>query len=90
MNTTEEKDELNLVTLAQEYADEDKARGLLESLLWPNGPVCSHCQNHTEKPVYKLEPKADSKSKVRKWTRRMWAAKAINAQFLFARLPWLP
>jgi hypothetical protein len=31
--TTEEKDELNLVTLAQEYADEEKARGLLESLL---------------------------------------------------------
>ena len=33
MNMNEEKDELNLVTLAQEYADEDKARGLLESLL---------------------------------------------------------
>jgi transposase-like protein len=66
MKTTEEKDGLNLVRLAQEYADDDKARGLLESLLWPNGPVCPHCQNHTEKPIYKLEPKADSKSKVRK------------------------
>jgi hypothetical protein len=26
MNTTEEKDELNLITLAQQYSDDDKAR----------------------------------------------------------------
>jgi hypothetical protein len=32
MNTTEEKDELNLITLAQQYSDDDKARELLESL----------------------------------------------------------
>jgi transposase-like protein len=62
----EQKDELNLVTLAQQYADEDKARGLLESLLWPDGPVCPHCKNHKEKSIYRLQPKADSKSKVRK------------------------
>ena len=49
MKTNEEKDELNLITLAQEYADEDKARGLLESLLWPNGAVCPHCKNHNGK-----------------------------------------
>jgi hypothetical protein len=36
-------EELNLVTLAQEYSDEDSARALLESLRWPNGPVCPHC-----------------------------------------------
>jgi Transposase zinc-ribbon domain len=47
----EEKDELNLVTLAQQYSDEDKARELLESLLWPDGPVCPHCQNHKEKAI---------------------------------------
>ena len=28
MKGIEEKDELNLITLAQEYSDEDKARGL--------------------------------------------------------------
>jgi len=66
MITNEEKDELNLITLAQEYADEDKARGLLESLLWPNGAVCPHCKNHKEKPIYKLQSKVGSKSKVRK------------------------
>jgi hypothetical protein len=31
--TTTDKDELNLVTLAQEYADEDKARQFLESFV---------------------------------------------------------
>lgn len=66
MKTNEEKDELNLITLAQEYADEDKARGLLESLLWPDGAVCPHCKNHKEKPIYKLQSKEGSKTKVRK------------------------
>jgi hypothetical protein len=33
------KDELNLVELAQKYSDEDKARELMESLLWPDGPI---------------------------------------------------
>jgi transposase-like protein len=66
MKTTEEKDDLNLITLAQEYSDEDKARGLLESLLWPDGAVCPHCKNHKEKPIYKLQSKEDSKAKVRK------------------------
>jgi len=37
-------EELNLIELAQNYADEGKARELLESLLWPNGPVCPHCK----------------------------------------------
>jgi hypothetical protein len=60
------KDELNLIKLAQKYSDEDKARELMESLLWPNGPVCPHCKNHTEKPIYRLQSKATSKTKVRK------------------------
>ena len=66
MTTNEEKDELNLITLEQEYADEDKARGLLESLLWLDGAVCPHCKNHKEKPIYKLQSKEGSKTKVRK------------------------
>jgi transposase-like protein len=66
IETTEEKEELNLITLAQEYADEDKARALLESLVWPNGVVCPHCQNHKEKAIYKLQSKEGSKTKIRK------------------------
>lgn len=69
MKRTQPKDkdeELNLITLAQKYADEDTARALLESMLWPNGPVCPHCRNHTEKPIYKLEANTGSNAPVRK------------------------
>src|SRR5450755_3937799 len=74
-NLTEERDELNLISLAQEYSDEDKARTLLESLVWPDGTVCPHCKNHKEKPIYKLQPKAGSKSKVRKGVHKCGACR---------------
>jgi len=61
-----EADELNLITLAQEYSDEPKARALLESILWPRGPVCPHCKNTSkEKGVYKIEARAGSKRPTR-------------------------
>lgn len=75
MKENGERDELNLITLAQEYADEDKARGLLESLLWPDGAICPHCKNHKEKPIYKLVPKADSKSPARKGVHKCGACR---------------
>ncbi len=40
--TTEGKKELNLITLAQEYSDDNKARELLESLLWPHIQNLAH------------------------------------------------
>jgi transposase-like protein len=59
-------EELSLISLAQDYADDDKARELLEHLRWPDGAVCPHCQNDGKaKPVSKLTPKAGSKSAVR-------------------------
>ena len=63
MKETEEKDDLNLVTLAQKYSDNDRARELLESMLWPHGAYCPHCK--ADEP-YKLTPKATSKSPARK------------------------
>jgi transposase-like protein len=37
-------DELNLITLAQRFADDETARKHLESLRWPNGvPICPFC-----------------------------------------------
>jgi len=61
------RDELNLISLAQEYSSDEKARELLESKLWPNGAICPHCKNDGKtKPNSKLEPKAGSKSAVRK------------------------
>jgi transposase-like protein len=62
----EEKEEFNLINLAQKYANEDTARALLEGMLWPKGPVCPHCKNHTEKPIYKLEADKQSNAPVRK------------------------
>lgn len=61
-------DDLNLITLAREYQDEDKARELFESWRWPNGkPVCPHCKNDGEaKTISKLTPKAGPRSTVRK------------------------
>ena len=58
-------EELNLITLAKEYSDENKARQLLEQLRWPDGPVCPHCKNCKEKPIYTLKPKSSSKSPAR-------------------------
>jgi transposase-like protein len=75
MKTNEEKDELNLISLAQEYSDEDKARGLLESILWPKGAGCPHCQNHKEKPIYRLQPKPASKSPGRKGVHKCGACR---------------
>lgn len=52
-------DELNLISLAQEYSDEDKARELFESLRWPGGkPICPHCK-HDE--AYRLTSKPTTK-----------------------------
>ena len=60
-------DDLNLIKLAQEYSDEDKARELLESLRWPKGATCPHCKNDGKaKTISKLMPKAGSKAAVRK------------------------
>jgi transposase-like protein len=66
MKTTErgfDSEELNLITLAAKYSDEDKARQLLESMRWPDGPTCPHCakQGSDCKDVYKLNARASSK-----------------------------
>lgn len=60
-------DEINLVKLAQEYSDNDKARELLESLRWPNGPMCPHCANDGKsKAIYTITSRTDSKRPSRK------------------------
>lgn len=60
-------EELNLITLAQEYADDDKARELLERMMWPHGAICPHCKNDGKtKPNSKLTRKEGAKAGVRK------------------------
>jgi|SRR5579859_1308139 len=61
------EEEMNLVNLAQQYADEDKARQLVEAWRWPDGPVCPHCK---AKGAYELKGKADSKNPVPAGTRK--------------------
>lgn len=63
-----EHDELNLVSMAREYADDNKARALLERLRWPDGISCPHCAKDGSdcKDIYTLTPKATSKSPGRK------------------------
>jgi len=57
-------DDLNLITLAQDFQDEDKARELFESWRWPNGkPICPHCKFDE---VYKMTSKPNTKNKMRK------------------------
>jgi transposase-like protein len=60
-------EDLNLVKLAREYSDNDTARELLESLRWPNGPVCPHCANDGKaKSIYTITPQVKSKRPARK------------------------
>jgi transposase-like protein len=64
MNKDFEPEELNLIKLAQEYSNPERARALLESIRWPNGPVCPHCKNDgKEKGLYKIQPKAGSSTR---------------------------
>jgi transposase-like protein len=50
--------DLNFSTLAEAFADEDQARRLIESKLWPKGPVCPHC-GHTK--AYPMRSKEGAK-----------------------------
>ncbi|QDU31673.1 ISXO2-like transposase domain protein [Anatilimnocola aggregata] len=55
--------DLNAMSMAAIFADEDKAREFMEAKRWPNGPVCPHCGSEK---AYRLTPKAGSKKPVRK------------------------
>lgn len=93
----QENEELTLKKIAKEYADDDKARALLESMLWPSGPVCPHCKNHHEKPIYKLQPAKESKSPARKGVYKCGACRkqftvTVNTVFEGSHIPlstWL-
>lgn len=58
------------------FHNEDKAREYLESLRWPDGPVCPHCGS--KEKHYPLQGKADSTRAVRKG---VWKCKKCRKQF---------
>jgi len=68
--------DLNLATLSEIFADEDRARAFLESKRWPDGkPVCPHCEHEG---AYRLTAKLGSKRPVRKG---VWKCKKCRRQF---------
>jgi len=68
-------DELNLATLAALFTDEDSAREFVESIIWPNGPVCPHCEG---KEAYALKAKPNSTKPCRAG---LYKCKACRKQF---------
>lgn len=40
------------------FHDDDAARAHLESIRWPNGPVCPHCGNSDQATIHRLEGKS--------------------------------
>lgn len=91
-------EELDLIELAREYSDADKARELLEHLRWPNGPICPHCRNDGKaKAIYPLKAKATSKSPARKGVYKCGACRkqftvTVNTIFESSHIPiatWL-
>ena len=56
--------------------NDDEARKYMERVLWGNKPVCPHCGTIGE--AYRLKPKPDSKSPVRK---SVWECKPCKKQF---------
>jgi len=67
---------MNHITFKQLKAlTEDQARELLEEIRWNGKPVCPHCNNEE---VYKLTPKGDTKTSVRKG---VYKCKACRKQF---------
>lgn len=62
--------------LAPQYQDEDAARKYIEKKRWPDGPICPKCGLVNQ--AYKLTPKPDSNSAVRKG---VWKCKECRKQF---------
>src|SRR5919201_1059125 len=62
--------ELSLGDLDARFADSFAAANYLESIRWPNGPVCPHCGESERKP-YRLKNQ----------TRKLWKCAACRKQF---------
>lgn len=67
---------MNPKNLAQSFGSEVEAIAFLESILWPQGPVCPHCGVIDE--AYRLKPKANGKTHARSG---LWKCSACRKQF---------
>lgn len=73
--------DLNLSTIAKQYADEEAAWLFFESIRWPNGPVCPHCG--VVGTAYYLAPKdGNRKTSTGKASyRRVWKCADCREKF---------
>ena len=70
---------LTLDTIARQYADEGKAYEFIESLRWPDGPICPHCGG---RDAYFLQPRGDRYTRTGHATaRRVWKCSKCRKQF---------
>jgi transposase-like protein len=65
-----ENEELSIVGIAERFPDSLKAAEYLESIRWPDSPVCPHCGESKRKP-YRLKSQ----------TRRLWKCAACRKQY---------
>lgn len=56
---------MNLAEIAPYFSDEGKAIEFVESLIWPNGPVCPHCGG-TEK-AYRIKANPEKRVRLGLW-----------------------
>jgi transposase-like protein len=64
LNTPEETPkDLTLDQIMERFNDDEKARAYWESIHWPNGAVCPHCQNNDQAAICKIQ--ANEEKKVR-------------------------
>ena len=56
---------MNFAELAPHFADESKAIEFVESLMWPDGPVCPHCGGMEK--AYKIKPNPDKRVRPGLW-----------------------
>jgi len=77
--TKEDEKPLTLSKLALQYADEDEARKYFESLRWPNGVTCPHCQS---KEHYALKPSTEPRQRGKRPARKgLYKCKDCHKQF---------
>jgi transposase-like protein len=69
--------DLNLSSIATYFSDESAAYAVVESIRWPNGPVCPHCGSVDR--AYHLKNQKTRSGKVSE--RSLWKCKDCRKQF---------
>src|SRR6266849_9523709 len=70
--STTTSDDLSFDVFDERFADAQAAAEYLESIRWPDGPVCPHC-GESERKAYRLNVKGTK--------RRLWKCAACRKQF---------